>query len=78
MSMKAFVAQGSDALIVDVTGADPNSTQTADVQLWSGRSPAASASGGIGTLATAPIEADSTTTMTVRNPWPGQPGRGWQ
>ncbi|HZU55997.1 MAG TPA: hypothetical protein VFA06_09045 [Actinocrinis sp.] len=55
MTMRAFVAQGSaqssDELIVDVTGADPSTTQTADVHLWSGRAPSAAASGAIGTLA---------------------------
>jgi hypothetical protein len=42
---------GTDMLVVDVTGADPNSAQTAQVGLWSGRSPTAAVSGGIGTLA---------------------------
>ena len=51
MTMTAYVAQGSDQLIVDVTGANPSTTETADVQLWSGRSPAASASGSVGALA---------------------------
>ena len=37
-------------LVVDVTGADPASNQTATVNLWSGRSPQAAASGAIATL----------------------------
>lgn len=51
MTLKAWVSSRSDVLIVDVTGADPASTQTASVNLWPGRDPAASAAGGIGTLA---------------------------
>ena len=51
MTLTAYVSQGSDQLIVDVTGANPNTTETADVDLWSGRSPSASASGSVGTLA---------------------------
>lgn len=35
------------------TGADPNSTQTAQVKLWSGRSPSAQASGSVATLSQA-------------------------
>ena len=51
MTLTAFVAQGTDELVVDVTGAAPSVTQTADVELWSGRSPTAAASGSVGTLA---------------------------
>jgi hypothetical protein len=51
MTLTAFVARGSDELVVDVTGAAPSVTQTADVELWSGRSPTAAASGSVGTLA---------------------------
>ena len=51
LTMKAWVPAGKDELIVDVTGANPAVTQTANVHLWSGRNPAAAASGGIGTLA---------------------------
>ncbi len=51
MTLKAWVASGKDELIVDVTGANPATTQTATVGLWSGRSPTAAASGSIGTLA---------------------------
>ena len=50
-TLKAWVPSGKDELIVDVTGANPNTTQTANVHLWSGRSPSAAASGKIGTLA---------------------------
>jgi hypothetical protein len=51
MAMKAWVASNKDELIVDVTGANPNVQQTATVNLWSGRTPAAAATGATGTLA---------------------------
>ena len=51
MTLKAWVSATKDELIVDVTGADPNSAQSATVSLWSGRNPQAAASGSIGTLA---------------------------
>ncbi|MCW2882146.1 MAG: hypothetical protein JWQ95_6246 [Sphaerisporangium sp.] len=51
MSMKAWVATGKDELIVDVSGANPDIAQTATINLWSGRKPAAAVSGTVGTLA---------------------------
>ncbi|WP_371780495.1 Ig-like domain-containing protein [Streptosporangium subroseum] len=51
MSMKAWVAAEKDELIVEVSGANPDIAQTATVNLWSGRKPAAAVSGDIGTLA---------------------------
>lgn len=51
MTMQAWVPAGKDELVVNVTGANPSTTQTADLYLWSGRSPTAAASGAIGTLA---------------------------
>jgi hypothetical protein len=51
MTLKAWVSAHSDVLIVDVTGADPNRTQTASVNLWPGRNPTAAAANGTGTLA---------------------------
>jgi hypothetical protein len=51
MTMTARVLAGTDKLVVDVTGANPDATQTASVNLWSGRSPTATVGGGIGTLA---------------------------
>ncbi|HEY2795629.1 MAG TPA: hypothetical protein VGJ28_24925, partial [Micromonosporaceae bacterium] len=51
MTAKIWVASNKDELIVDVTGANPANTQTATVNLWTGRSPAAAASGAIATLA---------------------------
>ena len=44
MTARIYVRADSDELVVDVTGADPASTQTATVTLWSGRSPQAAAS----------------------------------
>src|SRR2546421_12326849 len=51
MTVTAFVRADTQQLIVDVTGADPNATQTAAVKLWSGRSPTARASGSVAALA---------------------------
>jgi hypothetical protein len=51
MTMQAWVPAGKDELIVNVTGANPSTAETADLHLWSGRSPTAAASGAIGSLA---------------------------
>ena len=51
MTAQVYVRADADMLVVDVTGADPNSTQSAQVNLWSPRSPVAAVSGAIGTLA---------------------------
>jgi hypothetical protein len=51
MSMQAWVPAGKDELIVNVTGANPGTQETATLNLWSGRSPATAASGAIGSLA---------------------------
>ncbi len=51
MTMQSWVPAGKDELVVDVTGANPGSRMVASVSLWSGRSPAASASGAVGALA---------------------------
>ncbi len=50
-TMHAWVPAGKDELIVDVTGANPGTRQTATLNLWNGRSPATAASGAIGSLA---------------------------
>jgi glycosyl hydrolase family 95 len=50
MTLTAYVRADSPELVVDVTGADPNAAQTADVRLWDGRSPRTSASGTTATL----------------------------
>jgi hypothetical protein len=51
MSMKAWVSAAKDELVIDVTGANPNLTQTASVYLWPGRNPVAAVHGTTGTLA---------------------------
>jgi hypothetical protein len=50
MTATAYVRSGTDELVVDVTGANPDVTQTAELELWQPRTPTAAASGGIGTL----------------------------
>ena len=51
MTATIFVRADAPELIIDVTGADPNSSQTAQIKLWSGRSPTAAAANGIASLA---------------------------
>ena len=60
MTMKAWVLAGTDDLVVDVTGAGAGATQTASVNLWSGRSPTAQASGATGVLAESWKDSDPT------------------
>jgi hypothetical protein len=51
MTAKIYIRADSDELVVDVTGADPNSNQTATVAAnWGTRNPTAAASGAIATL----------------------------
>jgi hypothetical protein len=51
MTATIFVRADAPEVVVDVTGADPNSMQTAQVRLWSGRAPTGNAAGGVATLA---------------------------
>ena len=51
MSLQAWVPAGKDELVVNVTGANPSTQESATLNLWSGRSPATAASGAIGSLA---------------------------
>ncbi len=51
MTATAYVQPNTDALIIDVTGANPNTQQTVQLKLWSPRTPVAAASGASGTLA---------------------------
>ncbi|HTG17637.1 MAG TPA: glycoside hydrolase, partial [Blastocatellia bacterium] len=51
MTATAYVEPDTDALIVAVTGADPNQAQTAALKLWAPRSPTAAAEGRTGSLA---------------------------
>ncbi|HEV3358089.1 MAG TPA: hypothetical protein VG247_14940 [Pseudonocardiaceae bacterium] len=51
LTLHAWVPAGKDELVVDVTGANPGTRQTATLNLWNGRTPATAASGAIGSLA---------------------------
>ena len=51
MTATVYTRADKDELVVDVTGADPNTPQTASLNLWSPRAPEVLASGAIGTLA---------------------------
>jgi hypothetical protein len=51
MTLTAYVQVFTDTFVVDVTGADPNSTQAAELKLWPPRMPDATASGKTGMLA---------------------------
>jgi hypothetical protein len=52
MKLTAYVRRGTDQLVIDVTGADPNTTQSAWVTLWNNaaRPVTSSASGSIATV----------------------------
>lgn len=50
MKATAYVRPDTDTLVIDVTGADPNSTQTARLLLWAPRAPRASVAGTVGML----------------------------
>ena len=51
VTLQAWVPANKDELVVEVTGVAPGAAETANLSLWSGRSPTASASGGYGALA---------------------------
>jgi hypothetical protein len=51
LTLTAYVQVSTDTLVVDVTGADPNATQTAELRLWPPRTPQATVSGETGQLA---------------------------
>lgn len=51
MTARSYVRADADQFVLEVTGADPSKTQTADLKLWAGRTPAVSAVGGIAALA---------------------------
>jgi alpha-L-fucosidase 2 len=48
--LMAYVQVSTDTLVVDVTGADPNVTQTATLRLWEPRKPNATATNRVGML----------------------------
>lgn len=50
MTMTAYIRADTDELVVDVTGAKPDVTQTADLELWQPRTPRAAVSGADGIL----------------------------
>ncbi|HXP09577.1 MAG TPA: hypothetical protein VN828_13810, partial [Acidobacteriaceae bacterium] len=51
LTVTAYVQVSTDTLVVDVTGADPNATQTAELRLWPPRTPQATVYGETGQLA---------------------------
>ena len=51
MAATTYVSTDRDELVIDVTGADPATTQTAQLRLWQPRTPTATASGAVATLA---------------------------
>ncbi len=51
MSAVLYVEAATDTLVIDVTGADPHTRQTAVLKLWPPRAPKASAVGTVGELA---------------------------
>jgi alpha-L-fucosidase 2 len=53
MTAVAYVEPDTDALVVDVTGADPDKPQTAQLRLWAPRVPNAAAEGSAGLLSEA-------------------------
>ncbi|WP_194921981.1 RICIN domain-containing protein [Catenulispora rubra] len=61
MTATVYVRADKDELVVDVTGANPNTAQTATVNLWSGRTPTAAVSGQIATLAETWVDNTPTT-----------------
>jgi hypothetical protein len=61
----AYVQPDSDVLVIDVSGADPGETQTAQLKLWMPRTPKAEASGRVGALSEAWVD----------NERPGSSGR---
>jgi alpha-L-fucosidase 2 len=50
ISLTAYVQISTDTLVIDVTGADPNVTQTATLRLWEPRKPNATAADRVGML----------------------------
>ena len=51
ITMQAWVPEGKDELIIDVTGAPANAAESATLNLWTGRTPTTSTSGAYGALA---------------------------
>jgi hypothetical protein len=51
MTLTAYVQVSTDTLVIDVAGANPNTTQIAELRLWPPRTPQATAAGKSGSLA---------------------------
>jgi hypothetical protein len=51
MSARSYVRADADQFVLEVSGADPGKLQTADLKLWTGRTPTANASGAVAALA---------------------------
>lgn len=51
MTARAHIRAGADQFVLDVSGADPDVRQSADLKLWPGRSPVTYASGDVAALA---------------------------
>jgi alpha-L-fucosidase 2 len=56
ISLTAYVQVSTDTFVVDVTGADPNTTQTAILRLWEPRKPNATTANKVGMLVQAWID----------------------
>jgi hypothetical protein len=50
MTARVFVRHDKDEVVIAVTGANPNTTQTAQIHLWNGRTPTAIANGAVAEL----------------------------
>jgi hypothetical protein len=61
MTATTYVRADKDELVIDVTGADPDSTQTARISLQNGRNPTAAANGPIARLAETWVDTGSFT-----------------
>ena len=68
MTMQAWVPAGKDELIVNVTGASPTAQETAQLNLWTGRSPTAAASGAIGSLGQTWVDSSDAVVAVVSLP----------
>ncbi|GAB2607431.1 glycosyl hydrolase family 95 catalytic domain-containing protein [Kribbella endophytica] len=51
MSARSYIRADADQFVLEVTGADPGKQQTADLKLWDGRTPTASAANAVAALA---------------------------
>ena len=51
ITVNAWVPASKDELVIDVSGVNPSAQQSAELSLWSGRSPSASTSGAYASLA---------------------------